>query len=39
MANEYYKVSTVIFERYGIEKGIQILCHANISNLIKIYGK
>lgn len=39
MANEYYKLSSVIFERYGIEKGIKILCHANIRNLIKLYGK
>lgn len=39
MANEYYELSSVIFERYGIEKGIKILCRANISNLIKLYGK
>lgn len=38
MANYYYKLSNMIFERYGIDKGIKILCRANISNLIKIYG-
>ena len=38
MANDYYKLSNMIFGRYGIDKGIKILCRANISNLIKIYG-
>lgn len=39
MANDYYKLSSIIFERYGIDEGIKILCRANISNLIKLYGK
>lgn len=38
MANDYYNLSNVIFERYGIDKGIKILCRANIHNLLKIYG-
>lgn len=39
MANDYYKLSELIFERYNdTEYAIKILCRANIHNLFKIYG-
>ncbi len=38
MANDYYKLSELIFERYKTEDAIKILCRANIHNLLKLYG-
>lgn len=37
MMLKYYKLAEVLYNRYGIDRGNQILCRGNIANLIRIY--
>lgn len=37
MPRNYYKFAEFLYDRYGIERGNQILYKGNIGNLIRLY--
>jgi hypothetical protein len=37
MPAKYYKLAQFLYERYGIDRGNEILCKCNIENLIRLY--
>lgn len=37
MSSKYIKLAQFLYERYGIERGNEILCKGNIENLIRLY--
>lgn len=37
MPTKYYKLAEFLYDRYGIERGSEILCKGNIDNLIRLY--
>lgn len=37
MPSNYHKLAVFLYNRYGVEKGNEILMRGNIGNLIRLY--
>lgn len=37
MMSKYHELAEFLYDRYGVDRGNQILCKGNIENLIRLY--
>lgn len=37
MPRKYCRLAQLLYDRYGVDRGNQILCKGNIENLIRLY--